>query len=110
MAATQVEFTRYIVYYFSGTSPTMVPQEAEIDCFSDTGVRVGILFFYPDTAARPANENTISGLYLHYALSRFGDIMAMLKEEKPLYLHFDSATKLGYVATGFEPIGEQEGT
>jgi hypothetical protein len=109
MATVQVEFTRYIVYYFSGSSPALVPQEAEIDCFSDSGVRVGIIFFYPDDAPRPANENTISGLYLHYALRRFGDIVALLKDEKPLYLNLDPSTKLGYVATGIEPIGEQEG-
>jgi hypothetical protein len=110
VASIQVAFTRYIVYYFSSPSPAMVPQEAEIDCFSDTGVRVGIIFFHPYNAPLPTNENTISGLYLHYALSRFSDIMTLLKEEKPLYLNIDASTKLGYVATGIEAVGEQEGT
>jgi hypothetical protein len=33
----------------------------------------------------------------------------MLKEEKPLYLYFDTTKKFGYVGTNSEPVGEQEG-
>ena len=109
MPAIQKAFTSYIVYYFSGGAPGTVPQEAEIDCFDDAGTRVGVLFFYPDGAPRPANENTISGIYLHFALSRFADIVALLKDEKPLHLNVDTTSKVGYVATGLEPAGEQEG-
>lgn len=109
MPSIQKSFTRYIVYYFSGGAPGTVPQEAEIDCFDEAGARVGVLFFYPDAAPRPANENTISGIYLHFPLSRFADIVSLLKDEKPLHLNVDTVSKVGYIATGLESTGEQEG-
>jgi hypothetical protein len=51
----------------------------------------------------------VNGIYLYYKANRFTDIMTMLKEEKPLYLHFDTAKKYGYIGTSNEPVGEQEG-
>jgi len=110
MPSVQRDFTRYVVYYISGSSPAIgLPQDAEIDCFTDKGERAGIIYFYPDSVALPSNQNTINGIYLYYRLSRFADVMTMLKEEKPLYLYFDSARKSGYVGTNSEPVGEQEG-
>jgi len=86
-----------------------VPQDAEIDCFTDTGKRAGALYFFPDSVPLPANQDTVNGIYLYYRTSRFGDVMAMLREEKPLYLFLDTSKKSGYVGTGSEPVGEQEG-
>jgi hypothetical protein len=67
------------------------------------------LYFYPDNVSLPANQSTVNGIYLNYRLSRFADVMTMLKEEKPLYLYFDTTKKFGYVGTSSEPVGEQEG-
>jgi hypothetical protein len=104
------DFTRYAVYYISGNTPAIgLPQSAEIDCFTDTGQRAGIICFYPDPLPLPSNENTINGIYLYYRPDRFADVMTMLKEEKPVTLFFDTANKSGGLVTGFEPVGEQEG-
>ena len=110
MPNVQRDFTRYVVYYISGSSPsTNIPQDAEIDCFTDKGERAGAIYFYPDNVQLPSNQNTVNGIYLYYKMSRFADVMTMLKEEKPFYLYLDTTRKSGYVGTGTEPVGEQEG-
>ena len=110
MASIRRDFTRYTVYYITGNSPAIgFPQSAEIDCFTDTNERAGAIYFYPDGGTLPANQDTVNGIYLYYFLSRFADVMTMLKEEKPLYLYLDTGNKAGYVGTGTEPVGEQEG-
>ena len=110
MAIVQRDFTRYSVYYITGNSPAVgLPQAAEIDCFTDTGHRAGIIYFYPDGVPLPPNQDTVTGIHLYYFLSRFSDLMTMIKEERPLYLYLDTVKKSGYVGTNNEPIGEQEG-
>ena len=110
MPRTQRDFTRYVVYYISGSSPSIgLAQDAEIDCFTDKWERVGAIYFYPDNVTLPPNQNTVNGIYLHYKMSRFADVMTMLKEEKPLCLSLDTTNNSGYVGTSGEPVGEQEG-
>jgi hypothetical protein len=103
-------FTRYVVYYISGSSPAIgLAQDAEIDCFTDAGKRAGALYFFPDSVPLPTNQNTVNGICLYYRTSRFADVMDMLREEKPLYLFLDTSKNYGYVGTNSEPVGEQEG-
>jgi len=110
LASVQANISSYVVYYISGSSPAIgLAQEAEIDCFGETGNRAGALYFYPDTIKLPENQNTVNGIYLNFRMSRFADVITLLKDEKPLYLYFDPANKSGYLGTSNEPIGEQEG-
>ena len=103
-------FTRYVVYYLCGGSPSNgVPQEVEIDCFDDNFNRKGIIYFFPETTQLPANNKNINGIYLYFRLSRFTDVMTILKEEKPLHLCLNTTNLVGYIGTGSEPVGEQEG-
>lgn len=109
MAVITNEFTTYVVYYISGSSPSVgLPQDAEIDCFNAAGDRAGIIYFFPNNKALPVNQNTVNGIYLYYKMSRFADVMTMLKEESPLYLYFDTVAKYAYIGTQNEPIGERE--
>lgn len=104
------EFTKYCVYYISGSTPAIgCPQDAEIDCFTETNERAGIIYFFPNDLPLPPNEDTVNGIYLHFRMNRFADVMTMLKEEKPLHLTLDTSGGAGHIGTGFEPIGEQEG-
>ncbi len=103
-------FTTYVVYYITGGSPAIgLAQEAEIDCFDEKMERAGIIYFFPDNVPLPANQNTVNGIYLYFRSSRFSDVMTMLKDEKPLYLYLDTVNSSGYIGTGNEPVGEQEG-
>jgi hypothetical protein len=46
MSSVQRIFTRYVVYYISGSSPTIgLSQDAEIDCLTEKGERAGIIYF-----------------------------------------------------------------
>jgi hypothetical protein len=105
------DFTSYVVYIISGGgSPTIgMPQEAEIDCFSDMNERAGIIYFFPDNISLPANKNTENGIYLYYRSHRFADVMSLLRQEKPLHLSLNMTNLSGYVGTGSELVGEQEG-
>lgn len=110
MAIVYREFTKYTLYYISGSSPTIgMPHEAEIDCFDNNENRAGAIYFLPDKARLPSNVDTVNGIYLYFKLSRFSDVISLLREEKPLYLSFDTVKKYGYIGTNYELIGEQEG-
>ena len=102
-------FTRYVVYYVTGGSAAVgMPQDAEIDCFDDAGSRAGAIYFLAGSIRLPKNQLTVNGIYLYYRLSRFADIMTILKDEKPLYLSLNTDTNVGYIGTSSEPVGEQE--
>lgn len=110
MAIVYKDFSRYVVYYISGSSPTIgLAQDAQIDCFNDNGQRAGAIYFLPDRLPLPENLSGVNGIYLYFRMSRFSDVMTMLKEEKPLFLSFDTVKKSGYIGTSSEPVGEQEG-
>jgi hypothetical protein len=41
--------------------------------------------------------------------SAFAEILAILQNEEPLFFGFIESTKVGYLATTNEPVGEVEG-
>ena len=41
--------------------------------------------------------------------SRFNEVIATLRYEKPLYLTLDTTLNVGWLGTSAEPVGEQEG-
>ena len=46
---------------------------------------------------------------LHFPISKFNDVITMLREEKPLYLFLNEDNGVGIIATqDFEPVGEEE--
>jgi len=70
---------------------------------------VGRIIFFKDDVTIPDNANYSSGPSIHYALSRFNDIVGILRQEKPLYLFLNLSNLIGIVATSdLEPVGEEE--
>lgn len=109
MATVHRNFTKYVLYYLSGSSTAVgVPHEAEIDCFDNAGNRAGIIYFFPGTRRLPENQDTVNGIYLYFRMSRFADVMSILKDEQPLFLNLDTLSKVGYIATSSEPVGQLE--
>jgi len=107
MAITTNDFDRYVVYHISGTPSGGYPFAAEIDCFSKAK-RAGAIYF-ADSGALPAPTLTINGIYLYMPTSRFNEVIATLRYEKPLYLALDTTLNVGWLGTSAEPVGEQEG-
>lgn len=48
-------------------------------------------------------------ILLDYPATMFGPILETLRSEKPLYVHMHSESKWGYITSGNEPVGEEEG-
>ena len=96
-------FQRYTLHYQSGGSV-----EALIQLFN-AGVFIGNLTFHKDGTTLPANVLQANGLHAaHYHLSRFRDVLQILQYEKPLHIRINEGVAI-LMATGFEPVGEQEG-
>lgn len=102
-------FDTYQTFYYSG--PTQFSAVIQVYALGVFNGRIG---FYPD--AGPVVPNgTIAPMgttvpAINYPVSRFKDVMDMLRFEKPLYIWFDSGTGVGFVGTSqMEAVGEQEG-
>lgn len=103
MATVKKNFNSYKLWYYSGH-----PYEALIYCYQG-GSYVGRIVFYKDDASIPPNANYSSGPSIHFPVSRFNDIITILRYEKPLYLFLNTANLIGIVATEeHEPVGEEE--
>ena len=103
MATVQADFDGYKLWYYSGH-----PYEALIYVYK-TGKYVGRIVFFKDGAAIPPNAGYPEPS-IHYPLSRFDDVMNILREEKPLYPFLNPDNKIGMVATAdVEPAGKEEG-
>jgi hypothetical protein len=67
-----------------------------------------ISFF--DTTPLPDNSYTNNLINIHFPISRFNDVIGILRYEKPLRIQFDTSKLEGYIQTKeMELIGEQEG-
>ena len=95
-------FQTYTIHYQSGTAI-----EAFIQIFN-AGSFIGNINFHKDAAPLPANT-LVSGTHtINYHLSRFRDVLQILQYEKPLQVNVANGVG-NLLATGFEPVGEQEG-
>lgn len=102
-------FDSYQAFYYSG--PTQL--QAVIQVYA-SGVFNGRLGFYPDAGpVVPNGEIQPTGVKvpaINYPLSRFSNVMDMLRYEKPLYIFLDTTNGIGFLGTSqLEPVGEQEG-
>jgi len=101
-------FDTYTLSYRSG-HPSL---EARIYCWSGS-TRVGTIDFLKEGANLPDNSHDSSpggwGVYIHHPLSRFNDVTAVLRHEKPLHSYFTPDTlDAGIITTTREPLGELE--
>jgi hypothetical protein len=104
MPTIQANFNAYRIWYYSGH-----PYEALIYVYQD-GKYVGRIVFFKDAASTPANASYPEPS-IHYPLVRFNDVINILREEKPLYLHLNLDNMIGTLATtDLEPTGEEEGS
>ena len=103
MATISASFDGYQIWYYSGFS-----MEALIHVYKGAEF-VGEILFYKDGSVIPPNASTPEPS-IHYPLSRFNDVINILREEKPLYLFLNVNKMIGSLATAeIEPAGEEEG-
>jgi hypothetical protein len=76
------------------------------------GTRTATLWFYRESAVIPANASFNSGghpnYYGRFGQAQFSDCVDLLRNEKPVFFHWNETTKGVFLATGEEPVGEAE--
>lgn len=107
MAFIASEIASYKVIRYGNSDRNL---DAFIHCYDASENNVASLVFWRDGAPLPQNHH-IAGMRveLYYPTSAFAEILAILQNEKPLFFGFIESTKVGYLATTSEPVGEQEG-
>jgi hypothetical protein len=106
MATVRKDFDSYKIWYYSGYPS----YEALVYCYQRNSY-TGRIAFFKDDSPIPSNANYSSGPSIHYPLSRFNDIISILRYEKPLYLFLNLNNLIGCVMTYAkerEPVGEEE--
>ena len=104
------EINQYWVHFQAGRiENNLVHPRTIIKCYHDNEYVLQVSF-YPDKKSIPENYYDINSnlVYLRYSMSMYSYILDILRNEKPIYFSFSEKTKLGYVRTGKEPVGEGE--
>jgi hypothetical protein len=82
--------------------------EAKINCYKNNKL-VGEIRFYKDDFNIPVSNIQDGILKINFPISRFNDVITILRYEKPLYIVVNTQHNFGGVAnTSKEPIGEEE--
>ena len=82
---------------------------AYIHCFHD-GENVATCIFHNNEGHVPPNEKESDGrVELNYPISRFDSVIDLLRNEEPVFFLFVESSRLGYIATNKEPVGEGDG-
>ena len=73
----------------------------------------GYMDFYRDGITLPPNKEEVhpTGVPFYrtrYRLAQFGNVVDILRNEKPVFLFFEDETLQAYITTGAEPTGEAE--
>jgi hypothetical protein len=101
------DFDSYQLSYVSDSGVSSYVNACEINCFK-SGAFVARICFYKEGKVLPANTLNSGAPYIFFPLSQFGDIIDVLRHEKPLGLYVDSDSHVGAISTGEEPVGEQQ--
>ncbi|MCG7968283.1 MAG: hypothetical protein JAY63_16985 [Candidatus Thiodiazotropha taylori] len=103
MATIRKDFDSYKIWQYSGHK-----YEAVVYCFR-ANTRVGELIFHKDSVKLPQNRLQSDKPVIHFPISRFKDIISIIRHESPLCLFLNLDKQIGMVATSeHEPIGEEE--
>jgi hypothetical protein len=107
MAAITYAFDNYSIYQFS--VEYTAGQTAFITCSEGTTNRATLYFYRTGVTIPPSKMNTNGTILLRFPEARFSEIIATLREEKPLSVTFSDILGSGWISTSAEPIGDEEG-
>lgn len=77
-----------------------------IHCYHNNKIIMSCTF-YNDESNVPANDKGLR-VNLRYPMSKFSNVLDVLRNEEPVYFGFIESSKLGYIATHKEPVGDGE--
>ncbi len=102
------EINQYWVHFQSGgTKNNLTFPRALVKCYHNDDF-VLQMSFYPDNKSVPENHYDLTSnlVYLRYPISMYANVIDILRNEKPIYFSYSEKSKMGYLRTGKEPIGE----
>ncbi len=99
-----IDHYKVVQYGKNKTPETLV---AYIHCYH-AGRNVMSCEFYAEGSAIPDNRFAGCRIGLAYPWSRFSSVLDVLRNERPLYYGYIFSTKVGYVSTYLEAVGEEE--
>jgi hypothetical protein len=104
--AQTIQIDRYLYYLFSSREDAT----PVVMLYNASGAQIGFVYFRGDTQPLPAAGQTADGKYqLYYRRSALADVIDMLRNEKPIYLHWvPEGTNNSRLSTGVEMVGEGE--
>lgn len=118
MAVVSNQVAAYRVHFY-GQSELAGPDDKDkkADIFlictepQQRGPLVGTLSFYsPEVAAsRQDGLDSAGRPQAHLSITEINAVLEVLRHERPLAVMWDEARKLVWLATGPEPVGEEEG-
>jgi hypothetical protein len=103
-----VNFDTYVYSIYCRRYDT-TSNAASIHLYNE-GSLVGSLYFNYDASI--ANKDPyLSGsrVIIYYHMSMLDTIIDLLRNERPLHLFHNIPTKLAYISTSMEEVGEEEG-
>ncbi len=105
MALTTQEISKYILNKYVG------PYEGgHIFLYEGSNAPLGTLYFGLNNRTPPASSYMNNKYLFHYRARDWSIVVDMLRNEKPLYIHWDNENNQGYLSTSKEPVGEEEST
>ncbi len=103
---------RYRIRYYGKSTPGHDNSKAWLYLYG-SGHEAGIVCaigFYPDDVLE-SKQDRLDGLGHprgHMPITEIGAVMDMLRNEKPIYIHWSESWKQVWLDTGSEPVGEEE--
>ncbi|TFG04585.1 MAG: hypothetical protein EU536_04325 [Promethearchaeota archaeon] len=105
----EYEVTKYAIGLFSRPHSRDPHDIAIISLWEEDSIR-GYLNFFPNTVDLPNpsynEKDKVVQLYFH--VEHFDVICDLLRNEKPIFINYQSPPPFATLRTGKEPIGEEE--
>jgi hypothetical protein len=111
MAWNIFEIVSYQVYEISAKTPGYEGTSAWISLYWSGAEKARLWFTIGDTAPDLPNSAPKPGLpvyYLRFRGTQLPAIVDLLRNEKPVYMHWNTTSTGAFIATDKEPVGEGE--
>ena len=104
--AQSIEIRKYLYYLFSSREDAT----PVVFLYDANDAHIGYVYFRGDTQPLPAARQYSNGRFaLYYRRSALADLIDMLRNEKPIYLHWvPEGTNNTRLSTTAELVGEEE--
>ena len=106
-----VDISTYLIFGYGGPDGNQ-----GVDALISLGIpnAFASLRFFPEGATLPPNKKEIHAptgrpmFYVSYRYAQFGNILDILRNEKPVKFFFNEINLGSYITTSDEPVGEGE--